>query len=287
MRLGLHLLFLALLGSCSMVSKVAVKTTGSVISNGSDELLEEANWEHFKNAAPANLKMIEGLWFSDQENKELLTLLIKGYGAYGFGVAETQALENILLESEQVFLTQQAVMFYQKAIYYGEKYLALKGIKSEEFWDKNFPEKLEKVFNENIDTEDYVALFYFAQSLGSSINIQRQNLSQMAKMNHALKTMNWVCAKAPHIERDGCSLYEAIMAASLPSIMGGDQAQAKAKFLKIIKERPYDLLAHESYIQYQLLPMMDEEELAKEMKILEDKSSIWYYLQLGMRKMVH
>lgn len=284
MRILLYLLLLALFASCSLVNRVAVKTTGSVIKEGSDEILTENNWHHFVQAAPANLKLIEGLWFSDQENKELLTLLIKGYGAYGFAATETMALKDILLEKEASFYKEQTLMHYQKAIYYGEKLLALKGIKKDEFWDKSFPEKLKKSFDSKMSDSDLVGLFYFAQALGSSINLQRQNVAMMSKMNHVMKTFEWICERQPDIEYNGCDLFDAIMAASVPSIMGGSQAKARKLFQKLIKKQPANLLAQLSYLQYHVVPMMEEEEFNLIVKELEQKLGSWRALQFGQER---
>ena len=281
MQIGLLLLLLALMPSCSMINTVAVKTTGSVIHQGSEEILTENNWHHFVQAAPANLKLIEGLWYSDQDNEELLSLLIKGYGAYGFAAYETKALKDILLEKEKSFNRSQTLLFYQRAIFYGEKYLQVKGIEIKDFWNKDFPNKLSKVFDNKMSKDDLVGLFYFAQSLGSSINLQRTNVQMMGKMNHVIKMFDWICKKDPTIEHSGCELFNSIMAASVPSIMGGSQSKARKSFQKLMKNQPANLLAQVSYIQYHIVPMMEEEEFDLVTRQLERKISDWYDLQLG------
>ncbi len=80
------------------MNKVALETTSNVMYEGSDEVLNEGNWHFFSQAAPANLKLVEGMWYSDQTNKKLLTLLIRGYTAYAFATLETKAYKNIMLK---------------------------------------------------------------------------------------------------------------------------------------------------------------------------------------------
>jgi hypothetical protein len=276
-------ILLASLFSCAAVNTIALRTTADVIQAGSDEALTEGNYEHFKAATPANLKLLEGLWFSDQKNKTLLGLLVKGYSAFAFAVAETEALEDILLEKAKSQKIDQVLMLYEKAIYYGEKYLQESGISKKELWNKEFPSKLKNRFNEQLDKEDYVTVFYFGQALGSSINIQRQNLVKMSFMNHSLQTLNYICEKEPSIEYGSCDLFQAVLMASIPSIMGGSQVKARKMFKKLIKSRPTNLLAHLSFIQYHIIPMMEEDEYFGEMAKLQKKIGHWYGLQKGMK----
>lgn len=274
---------LASLVSCAAVNTIALRTTANVIHAGSDEALTEGNYEHFKAATPANLKLLEGLWFSDQQNKTLLGLLVKGYSAFAFAVAETEALEEILLEESSSKKIDQVLMLYEKAVFYGEKYFQELGITKKELWNKNFPSKLGKVFDDKLSPEDYVTVFYFGQALGSSINIQRQNLVKMSFMNHSLQTLDYICKKQPSIERGSCDLFQAVLMASIPSIMGGSQVKARKMFKKLIKSQPANLLAHLSFIQYHIIPMMEEDEYFGEMEKLQKKIRNWYGLQKGMR----
>lgn len=278
-----HILVFSLvfLQSCSLLNKVALRTTADVIHLGSEESLTEGNWENFKRATPANLKMLEGLWYSDQENKTLLSLLIKGYAAYAFAVSETEALAGILIDNvnqEQVNLT---ILYYEKAIFYGEKYLEVSGIKTNDFWNASFPTKLKETFNQKLSSRDYVAMLYFGQALGSSINLQRQNIVKMSYMNHAFKTIDWVCENGPDIEHGQCGLFQAVLTASIPSIMGGSQQKARKLFNQLRLKMPSNLLVDISLIQYHLIPMLEEDEFEKETAVLIKKLDAWYSLQLG------
>ena len=277
-------IILIFLSSCSLINKIALRTTADVIKSGSDESMTEGNWSNFKQATPANLKLLEGLWFADQKNKTLLTLLIKGHSAYAFAISETEALPGILLDEPNEELVNQTILYYEKAIYYGEKYLALSGIESSEFWNAAFPSKLAPVFENKFDSDDYVALLYLGQAIGSSINLQRDNIVKMSYMNHAFKTIEWVCAKDPELEFGSCGLFSAVLTASVPSILGGSQTKAKAQFQQMMIKMPYNLLVHLSFIQYHLIPMMEEDEFKQEIKKLSKKLDSWYALQKGIRK---
>ena len=108
---------------CSLVNKTALRTTANVIREGSDESFTEGNWAFFKEAMPGNIKLLEGLWFADQSNENLLGLLIKAHAAYAFVVHETQALEAIITDDYNSTAKEQAILHYEKAIFYAVKLL--------------------------------------------------------------------------------------------------------------------------------------------------------------------
>jgi hypothetical protein len=247
---------MAVLSSCALVNKVAVKATSNIIGEGSDELLTEGNWHFFDQAVPANLKLMEGLWYGDQGNEKLLELLIKGYSAYAFASMETKALKDLIEENDNSFHIDQTIITYEKAIFYGLQFLKLKGITESDFYDKTFSTKLAKIFDESFGKEDHIAIFYFAQALGSSINIQRQNVKKMAYLSHVKSMLKWVCAKDPSLERGSCGFFNAVIEASTPTLLGGSQAKARVNFKQVIKEQPYNLLARLSFIQYNIITMV-------------------------------
>ena len=152
-----YLTLLALFISCSLIDKIAVNSTANIIHAGSDEMLTEGNWHHFNRSVPANLKLIEGLWYGDKENKKLLTMLIKGYAAYGFATFETKGLAAIV-EEEKSFDVEQAILMYEKAIYYGFEYLKLAGISQSTFMHKSFATQLSDRFLATFAEDDLVPL---------------------------------------------------------------------------------------------------------------------------------
>lgn len=275
---ALSLLFLVLallVGSCSTVKKVGVNTTAEVIQAGSDEILTEGNWEFFSEAIPGNLKLMEGLWYSQQDSKKLLSLLVKGYAAYAFATLETRAYHEIL-NGEEGPLIDQVLITYEKAIFYGMKYLELKGITAKEFYDKSFATKLEKRFDETFSKEDYIAILYLAQAMGSSINLQRTNVAKVAYMGQVKNMLNWVCKKDPEIEQGNCGLFQAVIAASTPRLLGGSQVKAKKMFQAAMKKYPANLLINIMYLQFHLIPLLEEDEFFVELEKLEKEVRYWF-----------
>lgn len=266
--------------SCSLVRSTALNVTSDLIADGSDELFTEGNYAYFTQATPGNLKLMEGLWYGDQKNEVLLTTLIKGHAGYTYGALETGAYSDILLD-ESSSSKEQAILGYEKAIFYGIKYLELKGITSSEFYHKDFALKIPQVFEQKMDKEDYPALFYFAQALGSSINLQRDNIAKMGHLGHVKQMLAWVCHKDPALENGNCGLFQAVIEASTPSVLGGSITKAKSLLQQVKEAYPENLLARLSYIQFYLVPMLEENEYQLEMEKLNKDLSHWYELQLG------
>jgi len=272
---------MVLLSSCSLTDKIALKSTASLLKKGSDEILTESNWQHFNLAVPANLKLMEGLWFSDQDNEELLTLLIKGYAAYGFATYETKGMADLLQGKQNSKHLRQAIFHYEKAVSYGLKFLEIKGISQQTFFKVGYGLQIRQDFTAKFSEDDLIAIFYFAQAMGSSINLQRDDISKMGYFTHVKEMLNWTCEQNPKLERGACSLFRAVLLANTPTVMGGSQQKARKHFQKIIKEQPHNYLAHLSYIQYHIVPMLEEEEFSSEMKKLSSKLKKWESYIIG------
>lgn len=254
--------------------------TSELIRDGSDELFTEGNYSYLKQAVPANLKLMEGLWYGNQENEVLLVALIKGHAGHTYAVLETAAYKDILLDEESA-AKERVLLGYEKAIFYGIKLLELKGIPKNRFYHKDFAFKIPGVFDEMMSEADYPGIFYFAQALGSSINLQRDNIAKVAHLEHVKQMLKWVCSKNPHLEHDSCGLFQAVMESNTPRVLGGDIKKAKSLLIEVKKQFPENLLAHLSYIQFYLIPMLNEDEYKQEMKKLKKDLSAWYELQLG------
>ena len=280
MKLIIFLYVLMTLSSCSLIRKKAIGVTSEVALKGSDEIFTDGNLTLLEKAIPGNIKFMEGLWYVDKENENLLTLLIKSYAGYSYGILEADATKEILLDEKGV-MTLRAIEGYEKAIFYGEKLLNLKGISLKQFYNKDFPNKLKRVFDDQLDEQDLVGVLYFAQALGSSINLQRENIAKMANLNHVKGMLDYVCSRSPQIEGGNCALFQAVIEASTPTLLGGDPKTSQKMFLKLMREYPQNLLVRSSYIQYHLIPMYKEQEFKEEMLKLKGETELWYKTQIG------
>jgi hypothetical protein len=262
--------------SCSMVQSIGVKSAAGILQSGVKEVNTEANYRVFKDSTVANLKVLESLWYTQQDNEDLLTLLIKGYGGLAFGISETSFLDDKLKGEDQSVHKDQGIYHYSKAFRYGLKYFKENGINPNELLSKEAPLKMNDLLNSNMGDDDMMAIFYFAQSWGGMINLQRHDVRLMSSLGTVKAMMDWVCKRDPNFEFGSCSLFYGVYEAGRPAMLGGSLEKGKAIFEQMIKKYPQNLLAKVAFLQYYIIPTIDEvlyakaiEELNKEIIAFE------------------
>lgn len=261
--------------SCSSVNKMALRSTSQILEKGSAQVNRQADWTLFKEGAPANLMMLEGMSHADPENLRLLSMLVKAYGGYAYGVLETEYFEKYYSEAPIARVRERAVQAYSKALNYGRSYLALKGIDPGELDSKDALKKLPELFGEKLGDDDMPAVFFTAQALGGLINLQKHNVALLSKIGAVKAMADWVCARDPSFELGSCDLFKAMYESSRPAMLGGDLEKGKRLFLEFIKKRPENLLARTSYLQYYVAPMMDDVEYARQREALAREFDLW------------
>ncbi len=263
--------------SCSsMIKNVGVNGAAYVLKDASLELNTEANLEFFEKATPANLKMLEGLWYAKQDSTDLLAILTKGFGGYAFGVHETNYLEDqILGEEDDSKNKQQAIYLYTKAFDYGVKFLQERGVSYQELSNKNAASNLIEILSDRLDEDDKLGAFYFAQSWGGLINLQRDNVELISQLGAVKAIMDWVCRDDMSFELGSCHLFYAVYEAGRPAMLGGNLKKGQKIFKDYIKQYPENLLARVSYIQFFIIPTMDDVLYAKEAELLKREFNSW------------
>ena len=88
--------------------------------------------------------------------------------------------------------------------------------------------------------------------------------------------MDWVCSDNMEFEFGSCRLFYASYEASRPDdVEGGNPEKGAKMFRQVIRDYPHNLMMRVAYIQFYIIPMMDEDLYAKEKKVLERELSIW------------
>lgn len=260
---------------CSTVQKIGLKATADMLDKANKEMTREPDLHFFAKATPGNIQLMEGLWYVDQSNQVILSNLIKGYGGYGFAISETSYLEYQLQDVEQSAFKDAAITAYSKAFKYGLKYFKLKGIEANILKNPTKVEQLREQLLDKLDEDDKVAVFYTAQAWGGLINLQRNNMALMNQVINVKALMDWVCSQDPEFENGSCNLFYAMYEASRPPMLGGSLEKAKVLFEKFIEKYPYHLFARVAYIQYYVIPMMDEDLYAEQSEVLARELKEW------------
>ena len=266
-------LMLIFITSCSSLQKWAVKRSSPVFHRAGEQLTKEDSWEFFKNSAPGNLKFIELVYLTDPENLALLPAVIKAHTGYAYGVPETLTFADELKGIDSPH-KKEAIHHYTRALDYGVYYLGQKDISREDLL--NLPEeKLLKKLQDETDEDDLVAMVYMAQSWGSLINLQKDNVALVSQIPRVKILFDYICQAKPEIENNICAIFMAQYEASRPRMLGGNPEKARELYASAMKKNPYHLLIPLNLIQYIHLPAMDGEEYEKLAATLKTEFEEW------------
>lgn len=249
------------LGSCSMMTKVSVGTMAPSLEEASISIQYEHDWDHFKESIISQVKILELLHAINPESKSLLTSLVKGHSAIGFGYFETLYLADAYQDKDHSVYKAKASDSYSRSIHFAKKYFTERGVQ----WSQlerlmNNTNKFNEFMNDHFGDSDLVAVFYTTQSLASLINLNRDKVVLMSKLNLAVNMLNWVCGKKPDIEMNTCTLFQAGLMASRPKMLGGNPKEAARILKRFFKNNPNNALAKVFYLQYISIPQDNKKE---------------------------
>lgn len=253
---------LVFFSSCSVLKTAALRPTGKIIYDATFEQQVENDWELFEQTLGSNIKLIEAFLSQDPANKDLMASLLKAYAAKGFGIHETYYFEDVLKEVENSIHKKRALATYTKALEVGLKYLMASGL-SEDILTSNLstPDKLIQSLDAELSggIRDVEAVLFTAQSLGSLVNLQRENMKTIAYLPVAKALFDWACSKKPDVNFGTCDIFYATYDSGRPRMLGGDPQKGKEKFLKAIDRWPENYLVRQSYVQFYAIPMLEED----------------------------
>lgn len=261
-KLLVALIFATIFSSCSLIKKSVLAPTGMLIYDASFDQQIENDWEMFEKSLYGNIKLLESFLSQDEGNKNLLAALVKAYAAKGFAIDETYYLKDHLQENEKSQHLEAALISYTKALHYGLRYFAERGIRSDILSDLvNSPDKFKSLLESELSnsTRDKEVVIYTAQSLASLVNLQRTNMKIISYLPLAKSMFDWVCEKEPTINFGTCDIFFASYDAGRPKMLGGDPQKGKRRFIEAVKNYPNNYLVRISYIQYFAIPMIEED----------------------------
>lgn len=273
MRFSIFGLLLGLIG-CSSIQKMAMRSASPMFVEGSNKVTLEKNWDFFRESAPANLKFVEMIYLQDKENIELLGTLVKGYAGYAYAVPETLAFGDEMAGIDESIHKKNAIILYTTAVDYGLEYLYKKGITKRDLLNLN-EDKLNKLLKEKLGKKDYTTVLYAAQSWGSLINLQKENVALVSHVPRVKILFDWVCKNKPDIENGVCDIFQAQYEASRPRMLGGNPEKAKELYAAAIKKYPKHLLVRLNFVQFSVLPAFEQNIYESEAKILKEEFAKW------------
>ncbi|MBY0516003.1 MAG: TRAP transporter TatT component family protein [Bacteriovoracaceae bacterium] len=262
---------LILISSCSSLTKMAIRSQAPLFEKGSASLNEERDWQWFKEATPGNIQMMETLLSQDPDNQVLRRTLIKAYSGYAYAVFETEGLREQYSDAENKISQERAIKLYRRSLVHGEFYFSSLNVNFSS-QDEN---KILKQLKDKTSDEDLPALVFFAQAWGASINLQKQDMILLSQLPKVKLIFDFVCKKKPDIENGVCPLFYAQYETSRPKMLGGNPELGRQLFVKFIKENPSHLLARINYIQFSVIPRLEEEEFLQLAQDIEVQFQRW------------
>jgi hypothetical protein len=230
--------------------------------------------------------MLEAVLSIDPTNKDLISALIQGYAAYAFAIHETYLLQDQYADSKHTYHREQALIYYTSALAYSKRYLLIDDIDWNDF-KKNLmnPTAAQKYFKDNFGKDDLIALMFTAQALGSSINLQRDQILLVSELTIVKSIFDWGCNIDPSFQNGMCQIFQASYLAGRPKMLGGDPQLGKNLFQQAIEKDPKNLMIMVSYLQYSVIPASDEDEFKRIEDLIapvkiEFESSLSYSEQL-------
>ncbi len=263
---------------CGSIQKFTINTTATMLKEASKEIETDGNWEHFRMSTPGSLKFVEGMYYVEPKNLNLILTLEKGYGGYAFVVNETMYLEDRLAENNKEQNREQAIINYSKAIFYGTKYLELNGIKYDDLMVRSKEDGavvgyLNKYLNGKT-IEDLEAVMFLGQSIAGLTNMQKNRQELLAQLPLVKALFDWSCGHKPDLNFGACDIFYGSYEASRPKMLGGNPQKGKEHFLDGINKYPHNWLIRAAFIQNYAIPTLDEDVYKKEKFILDNYAKL-------------
>lgn len=259
---------------CGSMKKWALRSANPVFQKSSDLTTHERNWNYFREATPANLKLTELLYLQDPDNLELLALLIKGYAGYAYAVPDTLYFGDRLSGKEESEWRKHAIDHYTRAFDYGISYLREKGISVQDLLTLE-ESKLKKKLKDKLDEHDLLALVYTGQSWGSLINLQKDNIALISQVPRVKILFDRACKMKPDVEQGMCDFFYAQYEASRPRMLGGNPEKASELYGSALVKYPKNLLLQVNYLEQLILPAMEKDIYEKVAQTLKEEFVKW------------
>lgn len=216
---------LGTLTACN-IARTAARFADPILEAGTLAFEAEADPLFAEQAAPSNLKLLEGLLLEAPNDRDLLTLATRGYATYAFGFLDPKVeMARIEDPSAVVTLERRMAEFYQRAYTYGLRALGHGLGEALEDPTADFTAALGRQ-----KVRDVPALFWTAYSLGAMIQLDITDSDRLAQFPRVQAMMAKVLELDEAYYFGGAHLFFAAMYAQLPPGGGGDAEASHAHF---------------------------------------------------------
>ena len=220
-----------LLAGCNMV-RLATNQTADVLAVAAPSMAMEGDIDLARDAAPGQLKTIEGFWLASPDNRKLLRLLAQGYCEYTFGFIDSD-LEAMTMagrdDAETSKLRQRATGLYMRCMSYGLKLLGPS-------WEKAMKSDMSS-FRETVaqaGKDDVEGMLFTALGLASAINLNRDDLELVASLPRAKIMLERIVQLDERFNNAWAHTALGLLYSSQGAAIGGDPAKGRVHFDRAI-----------------------------------------------------
>jgi len=206
--------------------------TAGVLKAALPALSQESDLQLAREAAPGNLKTVEGFLLASPENETFIALLAQGYCEYSFGFLETDVLAARLAHKTDVeeAVGARATNLYLRCMNYGLKLLGGGWDKALYGEQRAFEERVKKA-----DKDQVPGMFWTALGLASAINLNRDDIELVAYLPKARVMFERVAVLDPTFYNGGAHMVLGMLYASQSKSVGGDPDRGKKEFDTVIQ----------------------------------------------------
>jgi hypothetical protein len=233
MRNRLFCLLVAIvgLGGCNLV-KLTADSTADVLVVAAPALNMESDPVFAREAAPGQLKTVEGFHLASPGNTKMITILARGYCEYSFGFLEDDIQEYEMDGKPELAapIVKRATGMYLRCMNYGLKLLG-------KSWDEAIRGDLAS-FEKKVKGAGKGAvpgLFYTALGLASAININRDNIDLVSYLPKAKMMFERVVELDEKFYNGGGHMALGMLYTSQGDAIGGNTELGKKHFLRAIE----------------------------------------------------
>ncbi len=221
-------------GCTNFLNKFTVNSTAPVLKIAAASMDAESDVTLAREAAPGSIKTIDGFLCASPENPDLLELVAQSYAQFTFGFLEDD-LERMPLDETPA---RKALVDRCTGMYDRAEGIALRLVALDR---EDFPQQvkadeatLEKGLA-RLRPRSAPGLFWAGLSLGSGINLHRDDMDRVADLPRAIAMLERSHALDPTYFNHGAAMALGVVYASQGAAVGGDPKKAKAYFDEVIQ----------------------------------------------------
>lgn len=202
------------LSGCGVIDRVGVRATRDALVLGRASALDEPDYDLAREAAPAQMKLIEALLASAPRDRGLLRLAAESFGGGAF------------------LFYEDASPARAKGLYRRGRDFALAALAHRSALRGLADKPLDQVTAAlgAATKEDAPDLFWAAFCWAGEINLSRDDPAEVADLAKAAALMTRAAALEPDYHFDGADLFFGVYAASRPVLLGGNPKEALQRF---------------------------------------------------------